>query len=262
MTSQNEAWKVNFEKYDIHRHDFNASPFEITAKKIKAATTHFTKTGQREPRLLCKQDRRQSRPLVFQDRDLFILHIRNGKYVIVKGEGYVDIPSIEESSEVYISNLDFPLITSTVGNSEMQHLDLAYASSLIRSFMKDDTLVLTIRGRKFTPEFSFYVGHHKITTKSVQVEVDAGYEGKNQVVLVEAKNSKTTNTIIRQLYYPYRQWQHHIHKSGIEKSISMIFFEKNQDEYQLWQYQFTDEENYNSIELVNSKKFQIQHLVS
>jgi hypothetical protein len=121
---------------------------------------------------------------------------------------------------------------------------------------------LTIRGRKYTPEFSFYVGHHKITTKSVQVEVDAGYEGKNQVVLVEAKNSKTTNTIIRQLYYPYRQWQHHIHQSGIEKSISMIFFEKNQDEYQLWQYQFTDEENYNSIELVNSKKFHIQHLVS
>ncbi len=34
----------------------------------------------------------------------------------------------------------------------MQHLDFAYASSLIRTFMEDDTLVLTIRGRKYTPE--------------------------------------------------------------------------------------------------------------
>lgn len=82
----------------------------------------------------------------------------------------------------------------------MQHLDFAYTSSLVRTFMNDDSLVLTIRGRKYTPQFSFRVGKQKISVESVQTEVDAGYEGKNQVVLIEAKNSKTNNTIIRQLF--------------------------------------------------------------
>ncbi len=135
-------------------------------------------------------------------------------------------------------------------NSEMQRIDFAYASSLIRSFMKDDSLVLTIRGRKYTPEFSFYVGEQKITAKSVQTEVDAGYEGKEQVVLVEVKNSKVSNTIIRQLYYPFRQWQEHT-----SKKVIPLFFERNDSEYHIWQFEFKDIENYNSIKLVRTGKF-------
>ena len=94
----------------------------------------------------------------------------------------------------------------------MQHLDFAYAASLVRTFLEDDSLVLTIRGRKYTPKFSFNVGKQNLTAESVQTEVDAGYEGKNQVVLIEAKNSQTDNVIIRQLFYPFRQWQHHTKK--------------------------------------------------
>ena len=55
----------------------------------------------------------------------------------------------------------FPnLEQAIIGNSEMQHLYFAYASSLIRTFMDDESLVLTIRGRKYTPEFSFKVGNN------------------------------------------------------------------------------------------------------
>ena len=76
---------------------------------------------------------------------------------------------------------------------------------LIRHFTGDDSLVLTIRGRKYTPEFSF-TPTDSIGSRSVQTEVDSGYEGRDQLVLIEAKSGKATNTIIRQLYYPYRQW--------------------------------------------------------
>ncbi|MCS6905074.1 MAG: hypothetical protein RML72_03675 [Bacteroidia bacterium] len=103
----------------------------------------------------------------------------------------------------------------------MQHLDYAYATSLIRNFLEDESLVLTIRGRKYTPKFGFYAGcfYQKVTVESVQTEVDAGYEGKNQIVLVEAKNSQARNIIIRQLYYPFRQWQMHT-----KKKINLLFF--------------------------------------
>lgn len=134
----------------------------------------------------------------------------------------------------------------------MQHLDFAYATSLIRTFLEDDTLVLTIRGRKYTPAFSFFVGKQKIDVESVQTEVDAGYEGENLIALIEAKNSKTTNVIIRQLFYPFRQWS-----SYTKKKIVPLFFEKRKNFYSFWQFKFTDPNNYNSIELVKSSKYEI-----
>jgi hypothetical protein len=170
----------------------------------------------------------------------------------LQGEGYVDIPPIESDPEVYQSCLDFRLLSSQVGNSEMQHLDYAYATSLIRAFLNDNTLVLTIRGRKYTPPFNFRVGRHTIHVQGVQTEVDAGYEGREQVALVEAKSSGTTNVIIRQLFYPFRQWSLH---TG--KTVQTLFFEKRGSEYRIWQFRFRDPNDYNSIELVESRRFKI-----
>ncbi|MDR0829544.1 MAG: hypothetical protein LBN95_05470 [Prevotellaceae bacterium] len=246
------SWKSIFDKYEIQKHNFENEPFIISAEMIKQATKHFTKTNEREVRILCKQDSRENRPDVFIDNNLFLLPTRNGEYAIVKGEGYIDIPEIQDVVKIYNSKLDFKLDTSQIGNSEMQHLDFAYAASLIRTFMEDDSLVLTIRGRKYTPKFSFKVGNQTITQESVQTEVDAGYEGRNQVVLIEAKNSSTKNTIIRQLYYPFRQWQEHTNKS-----VKTLFFEKRGDFYSLWQYEFADVNDYNSIKLVKSQQFEI-----
>jgi hypothetical protein len=171
----------------------------------------------------------------------------------VKGEGYVDIPRIERKPDLYLSQLDFSLDTSLVGNSEMQHLDFAYATSLIRTFVEDDSLVLTIRGRKYTPAFDFFVGKHKIKVKGVQTEVDAGYEGKNQVVLIEAKSTDVTDTIIRQMFYPFKQWKHHT-----DKKIALLFFEKFRTRYLFWQFEFTDINDYNSISLVKTGVFAIE----
>jgi hypothetical protein len=91
-----------------------------------------------------------------------------------------------------------------------------------------------------------------ITTESVQTEVDAGYEGRDKIVLVEAKNSTTRNTIIRQLFYPFKQW-----KIQTSKEVSLLFFEKQRDIYNIWQYAFTDENDYNSIILVKSARYKI-----
>lgn len=251
--ASDQSWEKIFADYHILEHDFNVEPFSLSAKQIKSACQNFKKTAEKEVRLLCKQDTRTDRPQIFIDNQLFLLPVKNGHYVIVRGEGYVDIPDITSTPQQYVSKLDFKLISSEIGDSEMQHLDFAYASSLIRTFLGDDSLVLTIRGRKYTPEFSFYVGKQLIKTQSVQTEVDAGFEGRDKIVLVEAKNSRTKNTIIRQLFYPYKQW-----KSQTNKEVFLIFFEKRGENFCLWQYGFRDENYYNSIFLLNSSKFFIQ----
>ncbi len=253
--ANSKSWKKIFNDYKIAEHDFSKSPFPLSAAQIKKACQRFKETGQKEVRILCKQDSRESRPDVFKKHNLFLLPVKNGYYNIIKGEGYVDIPLIKKETIVYASKLTFLLDTTKIGDSEMQHLDYAYAASLIRTFMEDDSLVLTIRGRKYTPEFEFFVGKQKIKISSVQTEVDAGYEGKNQIVLVEAKNFGATNVIIRQLYYPFRQWQEHTNKK-----VVTLFFDKvrGANMYSIWQFEFGDKNNYNSIKLVKSGKFRIK----
>lgn len=252
--ANSRSWKKIFDDYKILEHNFSDSPYLITAAQIKKACQRFKQTGEKEVRILCKQDTRESRPDIFKKNGLFLLPVVNGKYNIIKGEGYVDIPEIREETIVYKSKLDFDLGTSSIGDSEMQHLDYAYAASLIRTFMDDPSLVLTIRGRKYTPGFNFYIGKQIIEVKSVQTEVDAGYEGKDQVVLIEAKNFNASNIIIRQLYYPYRQWQEHI-----KKKVVTLFFDKSSKKniYSIWMFEFGDPQNYNSIKLVKSGRFQV-----
>ncbi|OWY22753.1 hypothetical protein C7N43_14410 [Sphingobacteriales bacterium UPWRP_1] len=249
-----EPWLSIFKAYNIEKHHFSETPFLLTAEQIKRATAHFNKTAEKEVRILCKQDTRESRPQIFKDMGLFILPVKNGTYAIIKGEGYVDVPEITAQTVVYQSQLNFKPLSSEIGNSEMQHLDYAYAASLIRSFCRDDSLVLTIRGRKYTPGFDFYVGYHKhrLSIQSVQTEIDAGYEGISQIVLIEAKNSGAANTIIRQLYYPYRQWQTHT-----TKKVKVLFFEKHKDIFSFWEFGFSDPEYYNSIKLLQSARFKI-----
>lgn len=255
--ASDKAWNKIFKSLDIQSHDFNKGPFEITAKQIKTICKVFTETGDREPRILCKQDTRSDRPTVFVENGLFILPKKNGSYYILKGEGYVDIPEITTSIKDYVSKLTFELESSKVGDSEMQYLDFAYANSLIRTFMEDPSLVLTIRGRKYTPSFSFNVGSNRLDVVSVQTEVDAGYEGKDSIVLIEAKNVTAKDEIIRQLYYPFRQWT-----ENTSKKVYPVFFEKHLENgeniYYIWQFQFTDINDYNSIELVKSGRYRIQ----
>ena len=132
--AHSKSWEKIFDDYKIADHDFNKSPFPISATQIKRACQKFKETSEKEVRILCKQDSREDRPDIFIKKGLFLLPVKNGFYNIIKGEGYVDIPKIKDEISVYSSKLDFVPDTTKVGNSEMQHLDYAYAASLIRTF--------------------------------------------------------------------------------------------------------------------------------
>jgi len=253
--ASDKPWVKIFKDYSILEHNFNESPFALSAQEIKESVQKFKTTNEKEVRILCKHDTRESRPKIFKDNNLFLLPVKNGFYNIIKGEGYLDLPEIKEETIVYASKITFVLDSVKIGDSEMQHLDYAYAASLIRTFMEDSSLVLTIRGRKYTPDFDFKIKDQIIKVSSVQTEVDAGYEGKDQIVLIEAKNFKADNVVIRQLYYPFRQWQHHT-----KKKVITLFFDKEtgDDVYSIWQFEFSDPNDYNSIHLVKSGKFRIK----
>ena len=59
--ASDKSWKKIFEHTGMDNHDFNAAPYELSAGQIKAACQEFTKTAEKEVRILCKQDERASK---------------------------------------------------------------------------------------------------------------------------------------------------------------------------------------------------------
>ena len=81
---RDKSWAKIFKDYKIQKHNFDKEPFYIVASQIKKACQNFKETGEKEVRILCKQDKREDRPQVFKDKGLFLLPVHNGKYAIVK----------------------------------------------------------------------------------------------------------------------------------------------------------------------------------
>src|SRR3990167_6441997 len=121
--ANSKSWKKIFDDYQILKHDFDKSPFLLSATQIKRACQKFKETGEKEVSILCKQDSIEDRPDIFKKYNLFLLPVKNGYYNIIRGEGYIDIPEIIKEVVIYSSKLDFRLDTAKIGNSEMQHLD-------------------------------------------------------------------------------------------------------------------------------------------
>ena len=86
-----------------------------------------------------------------------------------------------------------------------------------------------------------------------QIEIDAAYEGIKFLTLIEAKRDLSDDFLVRQLYYPYRTW-----KNKVSKPIKTLFIVYSNGIFYLREYFFADLENYNSIVLVNQKKYSIE----
>ena len=99
------------------------------------------------------------------------------------------------------------------------------------------------------------VNKSKIDVKGIQYETDSVYEGKDNIIIMEAKNSKTSETAIRQLYYPYRAIKK---ETNTKKKITCLFFEKRDNIYNFWFFDFKDENKFNSIELTKSVNYTIE----
>lgn len=245
-----ETWEKLNKKYKIVETINSIGYYKISADEIKEF---------QEPRLAVKFDHSDDRPKLFMEHDLSILPITRGDYYISRIKAYHNFESI--SSDItylrppeHIKSLD---ITSI--NSESKALNMAYISGIIADFLNDKKLLPTVSGRMSSEGFVFHaaVEDKKATISPVvqvensQIEIDAAYEGINSLALMEAKRDLAENFLIRQLYYPFRTWQR---KMG-DKPVRPIFLIYSNSIFYLYEYRFTDLQNYNSLELVKYKRY-------
>lgn len=244
-----QAWEKLFQEYGILEKIKQRGFFNISADQIKK---------EREPRLMVKFDHSVSRPKIFCNNRLSILPITRGDYVISAFDAYHKLEQLErvitrKPLPPYIQSLDSSKITS-----EAIALNCAIVSGVMNDFLGEEELFPTVSGRMSSGSFDFSIDGITGTPLSVsinnsQIEIDGAYEGKNSLALVEAKRELADDFLIRQLYYPYRTW-----KNRLTKVVRPIFLVYTNGIYHIYEYKFDDDNNYNSIKLVQKKCYSIE----
>ena len=230
------AWKTYIEETQM---DLNGQSYIVDAKNLKKITNY-------EPRLLTKVDEPEQLPSILYDAGYSLLAITNGSYLIFKGDIFTSVPNCSVQS-MYKSKLGFSLETFGRGAGESEYLDNAFNTGLLSEFTKSGKLYLTIRGRERTKKFSFFVGSNnfEINVNGVQIEVDGGYEGDDDIVIVEAKIGNRSYFNVRQLYYPFRHFSQLVPK----KRVRTLFFayDLTKATYSLYEFGFRNLEVFDSI---------------
>ena len=243
-----EAW----EKLVLEKVDTTADLVTLTKKDIESVTGN-------ELRLMAKVDFSADLPIALKKHGYFILPVKNGEYVLVRGDGYHTLEQLQEPPTIFRPRLDFELETLAVGDSESQHLDYSFNVGLIEKFAGTLGLRQTIRGRKRMPAIEFFVGRiGPIKCAGVQVEVDLGCEGRSDVVLIEAKTGGPTDFIVRQLFYPYRQWRLEIPRKATRPMFFCSTAVAGKRVYKFWEYEFTNDGQYLSLQLKRGESFLVE----
>lgn len=246
------AWEELFDKYDILKQIEETGSFQISAKQIKEV---------REPRLMVKFDHTINLPQLFADNDLSILPITRGDYVISHFDAYHKFeadtaPITKVSIPTYIQSLD-----SSNVPSEAIALNCAVAAGIVADFLGDEEIVATVSGRMGSGSFDFSINNTKtklpctVGVNNSQIEIDAAYEGIRSLALFEAKRDLSEDFLVRQLYYPYRVWQ-----SRVTKPVRPLFLVYSNGIYHIYEYEFTDPNNYSSIALIQQRNYTVEDM--
>lgn len=246
--SVDEAWIKLFSEHRIIESVDKDSYFVITAQEINK---------YHEARLMTKFDSSAQLLKIFRDNDLSILPIKRGSYMIGHFSAYckLDYPSspLIEVDPPNLESLDFTNLYS-----ESAALSFAFNSGIIYDIMQDESTLFTVNGRMSSGSFKFHMSALKnynpytILVENSQIEIDAGYEGRDTFCIIEAKNIAPEDFMIRQLYYPYRLWE-----SKIKKRILCVFFVYSNDIFTAFKYEFNKRSHYNSLNLLDVKRYAI-----
>jgi len=250
MPSKNDvAWEALFENHRIMDRIEAEGVYQISAGTINEL---------REARLMTKFDHRIQLPSVFKQNGLTIQPNSRGTYLIGRFASYLDLPL---GDNVAVEQVPFPPDLETINPqdlySESAALLCAYNAGILDRLLEEE-VSLTVMGRMSTGRFDYSIKETRtgrpfeISVQNSQCEIDSGFEGPNVFAIVEAKNETVNDFLVRQLYYPYRLWA-----GQTRKEVVPLFLSYSNDVFSFYVFRFNSLANYNSIELVRQRKFQI-----
>ena len=246
-----EAWEKLLEKYNIVEEINKHGVYHITASQIKEF---------KEPRLMSKWDSSEQLPAPLKNNKINILPDSRGSYVLSDFLLYEDIPNLKDPVQQipYVKIPNYETIDIDNITSESNAINVLLISNILDDFLSTDTNVATFNGRMGTGVFEFNVDTVKkqkrhINVHNAQCEIDGGFENKQSIVILEAKNVIHKDFHIRQLYYPYRLWS-----KKVKKPIRLVFSVYSNKIFRLYEYTFEDINDYSSIKLIQTKNYSLE----
>ena len=210
---------------------------------------------------MTKFDSRAARPPVLRDNGLFLLPETNGSYLLLREDGYFDLPAHREREvQDYHATFPFPLVSLQNATGEMGRLDRLFQCRLIHRVVGSDEVFATIRGRRRAPHFDYQVGDlGQFSASGIQYEVDQGYETRDEIILFEAKDTTPQDFLIRQVYFPFR-----VYFDGFGKRVRLFFFNYQavSGVHSFHECRFDDPHQYRSIRIVSSQHFRVHFPVA
>ncbi len=206
---------------------------------------------------MAKFDHASQLPSVFKKHKLSILPTSRRTYSIGQFESYFKklpkppAPEFIERPSLYQS-LDPKKLAS-----ESAAILYACHTGMLSELLGEE-MAFTVFGRMGSGQFEYSINNrlsaqpYKIQVEKAQCEVDGGFEGETQFCLVEAKNATVKDFLIRQLYYLYRLW-----RTKIQKPVVPVFLTYSNNIFLLRAFHFTDDNSYNSLELLNEKSYSL-----
>lgn len=249
--SKDNAWEELFRSRRILEEVDRRGVHQISSREINEL---------HEARLMTKFDHYVQLPAIFKRHQLTIQPNTRGSYLIGRFDSY---ENVTDNPSLPVEQAPFPRRIETIDPSNLYSesavLMCAYYTGIISSVLSHEA-VLTVFGRLSAGSFDYRIRNkqtgelHEIRVEGAQVEIDAGFEGEDTFAIVEAKNEAVTDFHVRQLYYPYRAWL-----ARTEKRIVPIFlsYSNASSVFSLYVFRFREPLLYNSIELVEQRKFQV-----
>lgn len=209
--------------------------------------------GDKEIRLLMAY-----RPKVFEKEGLSVFPLSTRKWILVNFDDYHKLEPIKGKYLEIEWKMPFKVFGPERGSGEQQYLLNAINSGLIKRFLGvKGELLYTIGGKQRSSSFSFSIGDKikSILVENPQIEIDAGLEGKKDIVLIEAKPKLVEGFRLKKIYFPLRAWDWVPRKN---KHILFLCYEPKNEIYYIWKYVFKKKEDITSLRLLKAKKYKIK----
>ncbi|APT85429.1 hypothetical protein CAQU_10645 [Corynebacterium aquilae DSM 44791] len=210
-----------------------------------------------EPRLMCKHDFRSAQPEIFRQENLSILPLTRTEYVVGRFDTFHEFPDVSDLEITYIDipedieSLDFNDLTS-----EAVALNAASIAGIFEDFLGEERAVQTLSGRMSTRpmKVDLAIPSGRIDFEvNTQMELDAGFETENSLVLVEAKNKLPDDFNIRQVYYPYLRFA-----QQVSKPVRNLYVTYSNGVFTVYEFTFRDLHDLQSIENGKVKRYKLR----
>ncbi len=225
-------------------------------KGVVLVTTNDLKSviKDKEIRLLLYFDSEDTMPEPLRENQIMLFPNTTKSWWLVKCEGFLTLQPITSNVIYFKSRTVFDLLSSNAGMGEQQYLLNMVNSGILKDFLKtNNPFYFSIMGKQRSKDFNLEIDGHSLKIENPGIEIDAGFEGNDFAVVVEAKAKIISRINKRQLYFPYM----HVKRITGKETIPIFFcWDPKTKTYNLWKFKI-QEDNIEKIILIDSKKYSL-----